>query len=124
MRGPEFDDSDEGLNVLVHEHGIDRDLLDELFSEAEDKTQELEDEAGLADGLDIDIVQGYVKIAFCEYLSWADEEGDRDVGFYCRRTMTEMTVDTCRNTQMLIDRVADRHPEVTLLHDSITDGRE
>lgn len=124
MRGSELGDIDEGVDVLIHGHDIDHDLRDDLFEAVDEATIELVDEAELDDEIDIEIVQEYTKTSFCEYIALADDVGARDVGFYCRRTMTEMTVETCQNTRILLERVADRHSDLMRLSKTITDDTD
>ena len=109
MRGPEFDSAVEGKDALAAVHGISRDLIDELFHEIDDATPELLEEYGIEDEVDTDIVREYLKIAFCEDITWmADQgvwEGDEDV----ERIVDEMDEYAGANTKMMVGRFASRH---------------
>lgn len=70
MRGPTFDSSEDGKDALATVHGISRALIDKLFDKTDEVAPKLLEEYGVEEGVDIDVVREYLKIAFCEDIAW------------------------------------------------------
>ncbi|WP_323676903.1 hypothetical protein [Halorubellus sp. PRR65] len=119
MRDPEFETSEDGKDALVEDYGIGRGVVYELFQEVDEAAVALVEEYNFEDEVDLEVVQEYLKIAFCEDIAWMSDAGVWDGEKDIRRIVDEMDEYAGANTRMMVGRVASRSRDMMRLSGEI-----
>jgi len=119
MRGPQFESSEDGKDVLATVHDIGGDVVDELFREVDEAAVGLVKEYGVEDEVETETVSEWLKIAFVEDISWMMDAGVWDGEEDIQRIVDEMDEYHGANTRMMVGRVASRNRDMMRLSGAI-----
>ena len=119
MQKVQFTTIGEAKEALTEDYEIAQAVIDELFESVAEAAESLVSKYSIEDDVDIELMEEYLKIGFCEHLVLFLNEGALEGEDDVYELVENVRNDPVANATTVSGRVATRHPDLMTLSEAI-----